>query len=441
MTIIGRDCALAPAWRVTLMLVISGFLVAEKACAAEPRLKPAGPRKAAIFVENRAGAALNDKIQVLEDFVINSVTEKGLSVISREVAIDALKTYANSEAFKSSSKSASTKALGAGGAAEASNAATQTEEAQVSATPGVNALDQLFRDNTSALRLAQNLGADYLLLTSIASLGSEKKWFKDAALETVNVVHTLRVSYRLLEAVQGGSLIGETVKATKTVRFTENITTEDTDLVNGLLEEAATLVAASVERKLPKIPVEPPASLTQVEITVVCGMADVTQNLITIPDIRVAEDGSITVTTNRLGIQILDATVEVNGTAVGSAPGKFKAPPGLNKMKITREGFRDWVRTVNFSEGQRFNVALQMSEAGYARWKDNTAFLFNMENTRKITDATVKAIEGFAQMLRQSGFRVDARTNIKGDFKTNIEAKGKSLIDGATISPTIKSLF
>ncbi len=432
-TIIGRDSTLAPAWRLALMLVISGFLVAEKACAAEPRLRPAGPRKAAIFVENRAGAALNDKIPVLEDFVINSVTEKGLSVISREVAIDALKTYANSEAFKSSSKSASTKALGAVGAAEASNASTQSEEARVSATPGVNALDQLFRDNTSALRLAQNLGADYLLLTSIASLGSEKKWFKDAALETVNVIHTLRVSYRLLEAVQGGSLIGETVKATKTVRFTENITTEDTDLVNGLLEEAATLVAASVERKLPKIPVEPPASLTQVEVTVVCGMADVTQNLITIPDIRVAEDGSITVTTNRLGIQILDATVEVNGTAVGSAPGKFKAPPGLNKMKITREGYRDWARTVSFSEGQRFNVALQMSEAGYARWKDNTAFLFNMENTRKITDATVKAIEGFAQMLRQSGLKVD--------IKINNESKGKSLFDGATISPTIKSLF
>ena len=136
---------------------------------------------------------------------------------------------------------------------------------------------------------------------------------------------------------------------------------------------------------------------------------------------------------NRLGIQVLDATVEVNGAAVGSAPGQFKVPPGINKMRITREGFNDWERTVNFYDGQKFNVALQMSEDGYARWKDTTAFLHEIETGKKMTDATVKVMEGFAKTLRQSGYRIDHRSDTRAD----VEIKGKSLFDGMTVNPTV----
>jgi hypothetical protein len=115
--------------------------------------------------------------------------------------------------------------------------------------------------------------------------------------------------------------------------------------------------------------------------------------------------------------------------AIGSAPGKFKVSPGVTKMKIRREGFKDWDSTVNFSDGQKFNVALQMSDAGYTRWKDNTTFLFGLKTGEKLTDAVVKVAEGFAQTLRQSGYRVDTKT----DVKANVETKGKSLFDGATI--------
>jgi hypothetical protein len=423
-----------------LAAICAGWISVWSAPAADPGSKPALPLKAAIFVENRAGAALNDKVPVLEDFLSSRVTEKGLSVISREVVANALKTYANAEIAVSSAKATTVKAAGPGGATGAAVVTTGAGEAQVSATPPVNKLDQLLSDNSSTLRLAQNLGADYLLIASIASLGSEKKSFRDGTLETVNLTHTLRVSYKLLEGVQGGSLIGDTVKATKTMRFTENSSTEDSDIVNGLLDDAATQVAANVERKIASVP-KPPTAPGLVEITVACGMQDLAQLPVSIPDIRVADDGTITVTTNRLSIQVVDATVEINGTAIGSAPGKFKVPPGLNKMKISREGFKDWERTVNFSEGQKFNVALQMSEAGYARWKDNTTFLLSLETGKKLTDAAVKAIEGFAQLLRQSGYRVDTRTDIKGDVKADIKTAGKSLFDGATINPSIKSLF
>ena len=118
------------------------------------------PRKAAIFIENRAGPALNDKVPVLEDFLTSRITEKGFSVISREVVVNALKTYRSAEVVVASAGVASTAvATPAGGTAAVAEVA-KAGAAQVASTPTTTTTDQLLSDNTSALRLAQNMGAD-----------------------------------------------------------------------------------------------------------------------------------------------------------------------------------------------------------------------------------------------------------------------------------------
>lgn len=387
-------------------------------------------RKAAIFVENRAGAALNDKVPVLEDLLTGRLTEKGFSIISREVAINALNRYLavgfaveTTDPLDFKVKERQTTATGE---------QAKTGTGQVSLQPDLTKLDRIMSDSTSALRLAQNLAADYLLVASITTLGTNKTSFTDGALKTVNLIHTLRVSYKLLDGVQAGSLIADTVKASKTIRQTENLQTEAGDLLNELLDEAAVKLAANVGRRQDEI-VDPPPKPGFVAITVSCGMTDLAQLPLSVPDIRLLEDGSLLVLTNRLGIQVLDATVEIDGIAIGSAPGKFQVRPGLSKMRITREGFKDWERTANFSDGQKFHVALQMSEEGYRRWKDNTEFLFKLETGQKLTEAGAKMMEGFAQFLRESRYRIDHRSDVKAD----IEAKGKSPFDGLTIQPTL----
>lgn len=465
----------------THLLLATGLLTAGHSFAQDTTAH--SPRKVAIFVENRVGPAMNDKVAVLEDFLTSRITEKGFSVISREDAINALKRYttvgveassqkgininANHESENSAAvaesaqakvteagaahgkvessskppKSASAELVASGAAqiaatgsavdkssgnASASVDLAKSDSAKIAITPETTRLDQALSDNSSALRLAQNLGADYLLVASITSFGTEKR--TDNELKTVNVINTLRVSYKVLEAVQGGSLIGDTVKVSKTTRFTENSQTENSGIIDDLLDEAATQVAENAGRKQSTIA----AAAVQpklVDITVSCGMQDLAQLPVSVPDIRVLDNGTLIVSTNHLSIQVLDATVEMDGIAVGSAPGQFKVRSGLSKMRITREGFTPWERTVNCSEGQKFNVALQMSEAGYARWKDNTLFLFGLETGKKLTDATVTVMQGFAQTLRQSGYRVDTKTDIKADIQT----KGKSLFDGATL--------
>jgi len=389
------------------------------------------PRKVAIFVENRAGAALNDKVPVLEDFLTSRITEKGFSVISREIAINALKTYPTAEIAASTAKATKVEVDTPTGSAEAGVGVASASAAQISVTSGMTKLDKLLSDSTSALRLAQNLGADYLLVASITTFAPPQIQ-KNKELNTVIITHTLRVSYKVLEALEGGSLIGDVAKATKSTRSTEDNQTENPDIVNELLDDAATQVAESAGKKITTI-ASAVALPRSVEIFVSCAMQDLVQ-LPLLTDIRILDNGNLVVTTNRISIQVVYATVKVDGFARGSAPGKFSVPPGSHKMRITRAGFNDYEDDVIFSEGQRFeNVALQMSEAGYARWKDNTTFLFAIKTGEKMTDGLREMMGGFSQTLRQSGYRVDTKT----DIKANIETKGKSLFDGLVVQPTL----
>ncbi|HEY1718832.1 MAG TPA: hypothetical protein VGH42_11155, partial [Verrucomicrobiae bacterium] len=302
----------------------------------------ATPRKAAIFVENRAGPAFNDKVEVLEDLLTSRITDKGFSVISREDAINALKTYSTVEVTAASGTAVSAKVATPAGQTGIAAEVNKAMGAEVSATPATIKADQALSDSSSALRLAQNLGADYLLVASITSFGTKK--ITDSELKTVDVINTLRVSYKILDGVKAGSLIADTVKATKTTRFTEDSQTEDSGLIDDLLDDAATQVAENAGRKQSTIAA---ASVlpNSVEITVSCGMQDLVNLPVSVPDIRVLDDGTVLVSTNNLGIQVLDATVEIDGIAIGTAPGKFKVHPGLSKMKITREGFTPWERT------------------------------------------------------------------------------------------------
>lgn len=373
-------------------------------------------RKAAIFVENRAGSAFNDKVPVLEDFITSRITEKGFSVLSREVVVNSLNNYPTQESKDSDEERK-----------DFINAVRLLKTLLTEGSKDLDkelshaGLDKLFSKDTSALRLTQMMGADYIVVASLASLGTEKKAFKGYGVETTNLITHVRVSYKILDSAYGGTLVADTIKVSKSVRSTESSHYEDTDMINELLDDAAIKVAENLDKKHI---VQPPPERNLVEITIACGMQDLVQLPVSIPDIRLTKDDTVVIEKDALEVQVLDVTVELNGTVVGSAPGTFKVPPGLSKIRLSREGFNDWERTINIIEGQKLKVALQMNETGYARWKDTTAFLQDLKNGEKLTDATVELIKGGAQMLRQSGFNV----NIKGDFKIDPK-KGNSIFN------------
>lgn len=428
----------------------------------------AGLRKIAIIVENRAGPQFNDKVPVLEDLVASRVAGKGYSVISRDVAVNALKTYSTAGANVSSQSSVKANAGGASGqnssatgsasvntaqgvavrakdtslvtdpssaslemgrkdsaqisamqqqsskASGSGSAAmdvSRSDTVQVSATPETTKLDQALSDNTSALRLAQNLGADYILIPAITSFGTEKRNYNGNGIATVNTTYKLRVSYKIVEGNEGGAVRGSTVLAEKNFRNSGDLQTDSSDVINDLLDDAADQLADAIVASAKALPTEV-AKPNMVTIHVACSMTDPRQQPIMVSAIGVSADNKLIVGP-ATPVQAMDVTVEVDGVAIGSAPGDFKSRPGLHKLSLSREGFDTWSRTVNLYEGQKLNVALQMSAAGYARWKDTTDFLSTIDNNRKLTDAEVNRINGIAEFFKNSHYRVDTKENIK----------------------------
>ena len=432
-------------------------------------------RKVAIIVENRAGAQLNDKVAVFEDLLSSRIAGKGYTLISRDVTVNALKTYpsvgvavssqsaakANAAAASHSHSTAASSAhdeliqatalhgktesiLGTDVIPQGTNVSSieaaqkdsskytggqtnvssefshgsasmevaQSDSAKFDITPDTTKLDQALSDSTSALRLAQNLGADFILIPSLTTYGTEKKTYTGNGISTINVTHTLRVSCKIVEAGAGGALKGDMVTASKTIRQSSDLQVDNSDVVNELLDDAAGQLADSLVRAAGSLPTEV-AKDKQVDFSIACSMTDIKDQPITVPNVQVTADKRVVKTNAPIEVQPLDVTVELDGIAIGSAPGTFQAFPGLHKLRLSREGFKDWERTVNIYAGQKLRVALQMSDEGYARWEENMAFLQLLQDDRKLTDAEVKKIEGIAKYWSESHYRVDTKENIK----------------------------
>ena len=340
-------------------------------------------RKIAIIVQNRGSAALNDKVPVLEDLVSSRVAGKGFSVISRDDVTRSLKNYSTGK----------------------------------DPNGELGALDRSLEDNSSALRLAQNLGADYILVPSIVSLGTEKKNYSGNGINTLNITHKLRVTYKIVEAGQGGAVRGGAFTSEKNIRQTADLQTESSDVINELLDDAADQLASAIVQNAPSLPAEV-AKAAMVNFNVACTMTDPRQQPILISALGITADNHVVLTNQPMAVQAMDVTVELDGVALGSAPGSFQGRPGLHKIRLSREGFDVWERTINIYEGQNLRVALQMSNAGYARWADTTAFLATLDANRKLTDAEVKRIEGIAEFFKNSHYRVDTKENIHVTYKS-----------------------
>jgi len=367
------------------LLLAASFLTAGQLFAADPVATSASPplRKIAIIVQNRGSAALNDKVPVLEDLVSSRVAGKGFSVISRDDVTRSLKNYSTGK----------------------------------DPNGELGALDRSLEDNSSALRLAQNLGADYILVPSIVSLGTEKKNYSGNGINTLNITHKLRVTYKIVETGQGGAVRGGAFTSEKTIRQTPDLQTESSDVINELLDDAAEQLADAIVQNAPSLPAEV-AKAAMVNFNVSCSMTDPRQQPILISALGITADNHVVLTNQPIAVQAMDVTVELDGVALGSAPGTFQGRPGLHKIRLSREGFDAWERTINIYEGQNLRVALQMSNAGYARWADTTAFLATLDANRKLTDAEVKRIEGIAEFFKNSHYRVDTKENIHVTYKS-----------------------
>ncbi|OIR07420.1 PEGA domain protein [mine drainage metagenome] len=337
-----------------------------------PAGTPARTFKAAIFISNRSCSELDGKMRTLEDLVTAKVTDEGFKVLSREAVVDAMRAF---------------------------------DPTLASSPRPANSIESELTNQTSILRLSQNLGADYLLVASIDSLGTDtRKIDAYGVRETVRET-TLRLTYKVLDGSTGASITADAVKVSESTRQTDNLAESNGDLVNSLLDKAATRLAQSLGTRIAENRITPPSEKPAwVSITIKPEAAD-----LYIPDVRIANDHTIAISDSRYKVSPMAVTVEVDGVAVGSAPGTIRVHPGFTHLRLTREGFKPWERTINAVDGQTLTASMELSPEGYARWRETTGFINGLKNGAKLTDAQVKALEGLSKMLEQSGFKVDTK--------------------------------
>ena len=332
--------------------------------------------KAAIFITNRAGPAYDSKISSLEDYISSQVTDLGFTVLTRELVVDSLRKF---------------------------------DPVVASAPRPADGLDAQLTEQSSALRLAQNMGVDYIIQASIAGITNQDNKVSAYGVNMVNQERTLRVTYKIVDAGGGGSLTGDTVRVTKTFQQTAASGTDTEGMIDELLDQAAQKITSGLKTRVAQNRIAPAtAKAGLVSVTIQVEAADMM-----IPDVRIGAENTVTIGESKFKVSPLNANVEVDGVSVGTAPGKISIRPGFAKLRITREGFKPVERTINAVDGGSLTFALEMSDAGYARWKDATAFLNNLKNNAKLTDGQVKVLEGYGKMLSESFSRMDTKENVK----------------------------
>ncbi|MBC8011945.1 MAG: PEGA domain-containing protein [Burkholderiales bacterium] len=362
-----------------LALGLSAFAQPAPAPAPAPAEAPR-VYSAAVVVSNRAEAKYNDQVSALEDLLSARLADLGFSLISRELVTSNLRAFTPPSAPTD---------------AESARAAASAEAA--------------FLDQSSALRLAQNLGADYVLHASITSISDVKRTVTAYGNTLDNHEFTLRVAYKLLDAQAGGALTGDVVKATRSEQASTHASAAIGGIIDDLLDDASRQITASLRtrRDAGRIAAAKPAAKL-VTITLAVEAAD-----LFIPDVRIGAENVVTVGESKFKVTPLNATVEVDGVAVGTAPGKVTLKPGFSRLRLSREGFKPWERTINAVDGQTLSVAMTMSDDGLERFKASTSWINELKNDAKLTDAEVKVLEGKAKSLENSFFRVDTKENFR----------------------------
>lgn len=363
------------------------------ATTATPAAAPAAPadaaavatRRVAIFIKNRGGEALAGQRPVFEDLLVAQLTAQGFEIISPEDVTAALQTFSGVDAEPDAPPA------GPGGSESEPD------------------LDTLLEQNTSALRLAQNLNADYLLIGSLDSLDETTQHVKrpDLNIDRHVTTHKLLTTYKILDAGRGGSLFSGAASA--------RARTMQSDTLHGsahafsdLMEDAAAQISdqLAVRGGANAVP-ERTLADARVGFSVACAVQD-----LSVPEVVKDDEGNYVLTGNRYQLEPLSVTVELDGVVVGSAPGTFDVLPGIHKLRLTREKFEPWERTVNVYDGQILEVSLAMTAEGRAEWQETAAMYEELKQSARSAEDRAKVAEGIATTLKQSGYRVDTTEGV-----------------------------
>ncbi len=332
---------------------------------------------AAIFVKNRAADVAPEKVMVLEDYIAAEVDRLCFTTVSREDTLNAVARFA----------------------AAGANAGTAVDPQKD--------LDRLLSDETSALRLAQQMGVDYIMIASITAYINDRIDSEAYGATTSIRSAQLDVTYRLLGRAEGQVITSDSVTATEKIRESPTLQ-QKRDLIDVVIRRCAQSVGDSIAKRCSESTLAGSAALPEkAAFRVLCTMQDMSiPGVVTDP-----ATGRYIVSGVHWNLLPTNAAVEVDGIVVGNAPEQLSAYPGLHKVTISCEGFRPWSRTINIQPGMNLTVALQLTDEGLVRWRTQLQFLQNLTQQQQLTDADVDVIRATAEFIRNSRVVLDMQNS------------------------------
>ncbi|MBE6412544.1 MAG: hypothetical protein E7036_08350 [Opitutales bacterium] len=345
-------------------------------------------KKVAIFVRNDSDEKLlSKKIDTLESNLSARLNNMGFGVISHNLVIKSLDNYLNSDDTK------------------IRNFVKNLKEEILDK----KSADKNLFESASGLRIAEIIGADYIVATSIASFGAEKKSFKGYGVKTDSIVYILQCNYNLFESSMGVGSTGGTSVASKTIRQSQNLKIESTDIINELLDQVAGDIALQLEQKNKSGKIVAKQNL-KTDVIFDCVLSD-----FSFPEI-ILENGKYKVGANSIPVGIKYITLEIDGIAQ-NANEKLKLTRGIHVVRINQKDIESIEKTINVIEnpdGQKFYFSLSLSDSARIRLKDDMAFIQAIKERAKasddrriLTEAEAERLRGCAKMLEQSGYKID----------------------------------
>ena len=335
-------------WMIVAMGLVLGATAAQAAT------------RAALFVQNRAGAQMESQLDVFNDLLATRLSDAGFEVVRPQ---DALGRFSESRRAESEQE------------LRQSVEALQTMKAE-------GTVDGPLQE-ASALRIAQLMEADVVVMASLVSLGENRVRSQSYGVPQDVTMKTLRVALRVLDGERGSQIYGDTVAATEKIIQNANLQVDSGDQLNSLLDRGAVELAARVSASQEKIAAARSEAQTLASVTVNSAAAG--------------------------------AAMEVDGVVVGTIPGAFKLRPGVHEVRVTREGYATWEKSVAFYDGQTLDVAMELSAAGLARKGEleDQERLDDVAREQSAADARAKVAvaEGAGKQMSESYIRLEGMPN------------------------------
>ena len=273
-------------------------------------------------------------------------------------------------------------------------------------------------DDASLVRLAEAVGADWLLVTGVASAGDDSSDTVVGGRKYRRISRSIRGSWRLVAATDAASIAGGPFNGVASSMEASDNRGVATSVNRDLEQQAATAVGSTIATALaadaPEIArrrgdAAAPAAVGYVRVEAVL-------DGLVVPEIVQDEQDRWVVGNTSLPVLAGGAEVALDGFVVGSTPSVIDARPGPHRLTLTRQGVQSWSRSIRVTgrektDPQVIRAGLQLDAETRDRYLSNAVAIEGLKEGAALTAAQVEAIRGFATFLQQSGYRIDRRSD------------------------------